>query len=129
MVDNGKSRDSASSNGSGAEQDRRQGWARLAAEYLRDLSQQLDGMRNRLQMEDYSAIKKQAHRIKGTSGTYQFERISESAAQLERLAESRDSQAIANTIDKVMRLVEVETKKLKSERLCPTSDSEGESNG
>ncbi|MHC4333744.1 MAG: Hpt domain-containing protein [Planctomycetota bacterium] len=96
---------------------------------MRDLSQQLDGMRKSLQMEDYGAIKKDAHRIKGTSGTYQFERISESAAQIERLAESGDSQAIANTIDEVIRQLEVETKKLKSEQLCPTGDSEGESNG
>jgi HPt (histidine-containing phosphotransfer) domain-containing protein len=129
MANNGKSCDSASSNGAGSGQGRRQGLARLAVEYLRDLSQQLDKMRNSLQMEDYGAIKKDAHRIKGTSGTYQFERISQSAAHLERLAESRDSQAIANTIDEVMRQLEVETKKLKSEQLCPTSDSEGESNG
>jgi HPt (histidine-containing phosphotransfer) domain-containing protein len=129
MANNGKSCDPASSNGTGSEQNGRQRLARLAVEYLRDLRRQLDEMRGSLQIEDYGAIKKDAHRIKGTSGTYRFEHISEGAGQLERLAESQDSQAIATTIDKVMRLIDAETKKLKSEQLCPTSDSQGQNNG
>ena len=89
-------------------------WTQLTWKYLNDLPQQLDGIRTILEIKDYSTIKKKAHRIKGTSGTYHLETISQSAAQLERLAESRNHHAISSVINKVSRLIELETKRLGS---------------
>jgi len=129
MADNRKTCEPAPSGQAGSEQKRRQEWNRLAAEYLRDLPRQLDRMRKRLQAKDYSTIKGEAHRIKGTSGTYRFEHISKSAARLEQFAASRDSDAIASATDELMRLIELETKKLESQQLGSASDAEGDSDG
>ncbi|MHC4483119.1 MAG: Hpt domain-containing protein [Planctomycetota bacterium] len=103
--------------------------AQLAAKYLRDLPQQLDGIKTTLAVKDYTAIKKQAHRIKGTSGTYRLDTISKSIAQLERLADSRNPNAIVTTIDKVKRLVELETKRLNSRPVSSAGRSERNANG
>lgn len=129
MADNSKTCDSVSGDAAPSEEDRRQAWTRLATQYLRDLPHQLDRIRNTLKMKDYDEIKKDAHRIKGTSGTYQFDHISQSAAQLEHLAESRDSQAIAATINELMRLVDLETRKLNSQQLSWPTDAERDANG
>ncbi|MHC4260777.1 MAG: Hpt domain-containing protein [Planctomycetota bacterium] len=106
-----------------------QAWAQLAVQYLRDLPQQLDKIKTTVKAEDYSAIKEQAHRIKGTSGTYHLDAISRTAALLERLADSQNTDAIITIIDKVMRLVELETKKLNAKLVPSTSNSEGKANG
>jgi HPt (histidine-containing phosphotransfer) domain-containing protein len=128
MADNSKTCDFVSGDAAPSEQDRRQALTRLAAQYLRDLPHQLDRIRSTLDMKDYDEIKKQAHRIKGTSGTYQFDLIAQSAAQLELLAESRDSQAIAATINELMRLVDLETKKLNAQQLSSPTNAERDAN-
>jgi len=101
-----------------------QAWAQLRSTYLRDLPRQLDGIRTILEIRDYAAIKKQAHRIKGTSGTYRLDNISKSAARLERLADSRNPNAIITTINKVMRLVEIETSRTRPRALSSADTSE-----
>ena len=109
-------------------------WAQLAAQYLRSLPQQLDRIRTTVEIKDlrpkdYSTIKKQAHRIKGTSGTYRLDTISESIAQLERLADSQNPDAIVTTINRVMRLVEKETERLNSRLISSNSSTERNANG
>lgn len=104
-------------------------WAQLAVQYLRDLPQQLDKIKTSVATEDYSSIKEQAHRIKGTSGTYHLGAISRTAALLEHLADSQNTDAIITIIDKVMRLVELETKRLNAKLVSSTSKSEGKANG
>jgi HPt (histidine-containing phosphotransfer) domain-containing protein len=84
----------------------------LKAKYLHDLPRQLEGIKNTLEIKDYTAIKKQAHRIKGTSGTYRLEGISRGAAQLENFADHQNHEAITTTINKVLYLIELETGKL-----------------
>jgi HPt (histidine-containing phosphotransfer) domain-containing protein len=127
MVKDGKGSEGPRAHEAGLE--RSEAWVRLAARYLRDLPQQLDGIRTTLKIKDYSAIKKQAHRIKGTSGTYRLEGISKGAARLERLAESENEGAIATTINKVMRLVELEAKKVNSQLVSSPRESERDSDG
>lgn len=112
-----------------SEQLQEQAWAQLAVKYLRDLPQQLDKIKTTVKTEDYSSIKEQAHRIKGTSGTYHLGAISRTAALLERLADSQNTDAIITTTDKVMRLVELETKRLNAQLVSSTSNSEGKANG
>jgi len=89
-------------------------WTQLTWKYLNDLPQQLDGIRTILAIKDYSTIKKKAHQIKGTSGTYHLETISQGAAQMERFAEHRNHHAISSVINKVSRLIELETKRFGS---------------
>ncbi|HUW20073.1 MAG TPA: Hpt domain-containing protein [Sedimentisphaerales bacterium] len=119
MDDIAKTLDSSSNQRLPSTADADQAWAQLTAEYLHDLPQQLDVIRNVLEVKDYTAIKKQAHRIKGTSGTYRLESISRSVARLEQLADRQNPDAIANSIDKLRRLVERETRRLKSRLAGP----------
>lgn len=114
--------------------DEEEAWAQLAAQYLRSLPQQLDRIRTTVEIKDlrpkdYSTIKKQAHRIKGTSGTYRLDTISEGIAQLERLADSQNPDAIVTTINRVMRLVEKETERLNSRLISSNSSTERNANG
>lgn len=89
-----------------------QAWLQLTKKYLNDLPGQLEGIRGILKKKDYAAIKKQAHRIKGTSATYHLENISRSVAQLEQLAENKNPDKIATTINKIRQLVDSETSRL-----------------
>lgn len=114
MENNKKTFDSPSNRQSQSELDYDQAWAQLTSRYLRDLPHQLDGIRTALEVKDYSTIKKQAHRIKGTAGTYRLDAISKSAAQLERLGDTQNSDAIVAAINKLRRLVELETNRLNS---------------
>ena len=100
-------------------------WSRLKQRYLQDLPEQLNGIKSTLETDDYSKIKKQAHRIKGTSGTYKLKNISQGVAQLEDHADNRNREAIVNIINKVMQLVEVETDKLGTHSLSTATNSEG----
>ena len=109
-------------------------WAQLAAQYLRSLPQQLDRIRTTVEIKDlrpkdYSTIKKQAHRIKGTSGTYHLDAISKSVARLERLADSQNPVAIVTAVNKVMRLVKLETERLNSRLVGSTRSTERNANG
>ena len=128
MEDSDKTSDSPAKKGPQSKTDCSQAWARLTAKYLHDLPQQLAAIRSILEAKDYAAIKKQAHRIKGTSGTYHLDTISESVAQLERLADSKNSEAIGATINEVMRLVELETNRLNSRAVSSAGISEGSEN-
>ena len=121
--------DSSPSQRPPSEPGRDRAWARLAAKYLHDLPEQLDEIRTTLEIKDYSAIKKQAHRIKGTSGTYHLDAISKSVARLEGLADSQNPEAIVSTINKVRRLVELETKKLNSRLVSIGNTTERKPNG
>lgn len=129
MENNGKTFDSLSSQQPRAKLDRKRAWAQLAAEYLRDLPRQLDEIRAVLELKDYARIKKQAHRIKGTAGTYRFGAISEGAAELESATDSHDSDRIATVINKLVRLVELETGRLTSRPVSSAGNSERNTNG
>lgn len=129
MENNEETFDSPSNRQPQSELDDDQAWAQLTSRYLRDLPHQLDGIRTVLEVKDYSAIKKQAHRIKGTAGTYRLDAISKSAAQLERLADTQNSDAIAAAINKVKRLVELETNRLNSQTVPSSDNSERNTNG
>jgi len=128
VEDSDKTSDSPANKRPQSKTDCSQAWARLTAKYLHDLPQQLAAIRSILQAKDYAAIKKQAHRIKGTSGTYHLDTIYKSVAQLERLADSKNPEAIGAAINKVMRLVELETNSLNSRAVSSAGISEGNEN-
>ena len=107
-IKNSKNPDSRSNKQPQNEQNRQQTWEKLTIDYLKDLLFELDGIRDMLEVKDYSAIKFQAHRAKGTSSTYRLNSISKNFAQLEIWAESQNPDAINNTIKEIMRLVELE---------------------
>jgi HPt (histidine-containing phosphotransfer) domain-containing protein len=105
-----------------------QAWVQLRAKYLKDLLGQLDEIRDILAVKDYVTIKKRAHRIKGTSGTYCLDAIAQGAAKLERLADKQNPNAIVSGIDKVTRLVELETNRLNSPAVSSIDNSERSAN-
>jgi len=129
MKNNDKTSDSLSNQRPLSSPNHEQVWAELTAKYLNDLPRQLDGIRSILELKDYARIKNRAHRIKGTSGTYRLDTISKSIARLERLADSRNPHTIASAINKVMRLVELETKRVNSRTLSSAGSGERNTNG
>jgi len=114
MEDNEKIFDSSPNQHPTSRFDSDEAWIKLTAKYLRDLPQQLDGIRATLEIKDYRSIKKQAHRIKGTSGTYHLDTISKIAARMERLADRHNTSALVSAINKARRLVQLETAELTS---------------
>ena len=100
--------------------------AQLTAQYLQDLPGELAAIKTKLETKGYTAIKKDAHRIKGTSGTFRLSDIAQSAAELELSADSQNPDAISTAIDAVVHLVELESRR----RNLPTftDRSEGTSN-
>ncbi len=129
MENNDKIFDSPADKDLGSKFSRDQAWAKLTSEYLQDLPNQIKELRDTLEARDYDAIKKYAHRIKGTSGTYRLDSIFNGAAQLERVAESKNPDAIASAINKIMRLVEQETSRFDSGLVSSFDDSERNTNG
>jgi HPt (histidine-containing phosphotransfer) domain-containing protein len=106
-----------------------QGWARLMSEYLQDLPRQLNAIRAIVEIEDYTEIKKQAHRIKGTSGTYRLDAISKSAAQLEQSADAQNPDKIATALNNIVSLVKMESNRLNSQAVLSSGSSERTANG
>ncbi len=86
-------------------------WAELTGKYLDELPRQLHEIVLLLEVEDYPAVKHHAHRAKGTSATYRLVSISEGFARMEHFADSRDAQAIAETVDGIMRMIRAEAGK------------------
>ncbi len=114
MGNNAKIVDSLSNRRPQSKPNSNQDWGKLTLKYLHNLPQQLDEISAVLEVKDYPAIKKHAHRIKGTSGTYGLETISQAAAKLERSANSGDPDAIVTIINKIKRLVELAASQLDS---------------
>ena len=89
------------------------GWERLVSEYLGDLPRQLDSVRAILEIPNYEKIAQQAHRIKGTAGTYGLEAISREAARLEESAQTHDRQDVAQALGRITESVEAQNSRLK----------------
>lgn len=104
-------------------------WTHLVSEYLSDLPRQLNSIRAILEIPDYARIKQQAHRIKGTSGTYGLETISKNAAQLEQSADTHDSGNVARAINNMTRSVEIESVRLNPQSAAASDSREGGANG
>jgi HPt (histidine-containing phosphotransfer) domain-containing protein len=107
----------------------KQRWAQLICEYLQDLPGQLDAIRATFERGDYTSIKKQAHRIKGTSGTYRLDTISQDAAQLERSADAQNPDKIATALNDIMVSVEMESSKLNPQAALSSDGPERTADG
>lgn len=127
-IESNESPDSRSNKRLQPEHKRQQTWEELTTEYLYDLLHQLDGIRDMLEVKDYTTIKHQAHRAKGTSATYRLNSISKYFAQLEILVDSQNPDAITNTINEIMQLVELELNRASSQA-ASTDNSEKNING
>jgi HPt (histidine-containing phosphotransfer) domain-containing protein len=78
-----------------------QAWVTLTQRYLADLPQQVEAMRRCLDQGDLATLRKQAHRAKGTSGTYRLAQISEQLARLETLTHQDTVQDIPSLLDQL----------------------------
>ena len=90
----------------------RKAWEELTQSYLADLPEQLQAMRLCLAQGDLANLKLQAHRAKGTSGTYRLKNISEQLARLESLALQDAAQDIAPLLDRLATLVDEATERV-----------------
>ena len=104
-------------------------WAELTAQYVSDLQLQLQQVMARAKAKDYAAVSKQAHRIRGTSGTYRLEGICEAAGRLEQVAERARPEAIMTTLDELIGLVEEECERLRRLGSRSPSCDDGSSDG
>lgn len=118
MGNTDKGSDSSPSQGLDPGLKSRGGWEHLISEYLSDLPRQLNSIRTILEIPDYAKIKKQAHRIKGTSGTYGLDTISQDAAQLEQSAEAHNRENVTLALSRIIKSV-----KTQSDRQNPQSTS------
>jgi HPt (histidine-containing phosphotransfer) domain-containing protein len=127
-IENNENPDSRSNKRPQPEHNRQQTWEKLTTEYLHDLLHQLDGIRDMLEAKDYAMIKRRSHRAKGTSATYRLNSISKNFAQLEILADNQNPDAITNTINEIIQLVELELNRASSQA-ASTDNSERNING
>ena len=108
MGNTDKGSESSSSKSTGPNLKTGAGWERLISEYLSDLPRQLDSVRAILDIPNYEKIKQQAHRIKGTSGTYGLDTISRDAGQLEQSADTHDRENVSLAIGRIIKSVETQ---------------------
>ncbi len=127
-IENNENHDAQSNKQLQPEHNRQQTWEKLTTEYLHDLLNQLDEIRDMLEAKDYAMIKRRSHRAKGTSATYRLNSISKNFAQLEILTDSQNPDAITSTINEIMQLVELELNRASSQS-ASTDNSERNTNG
>jgi len=96
-------------------------WSHLISRYLSDLPRQLNSVREILEIPDYAKIKKQAHRIKGTSGTYGLDTISQDAAQLEQSADTHDPENVALALSRIIKSVETQSNRQNPQSTPPAN--------
>ena len=101
------------------------GWGRLISEYLGDLPRQIDSVRAILEIPNYEKIAQQAHRIKGTSGTYGLEAISRDAARLEQSAQRHDREDVALALGRISESVEAQESRLNTRAGGRAGEAEG----
>jgi HPt (histidine-containing phosphotransfer) domain-containing protein len=84
---------------------REQARVELTQRYLADLPRQLQDMRRCLDQGDLATLQQQAHRVKGTSGTYGLDSIAEQFARVETLSHRDTVQAIPSLLDELTVLI------------------------
>jgi HPt (histidine-containing phosphotransfer) domain-containing protein len=125
----GKVSGSSSHGQTQAGRDRQRAWSQLTMAYLHDLLRQLDEISAFLAAEDYIAIKRYAHRNRGTSGTYHLDSIAKMFTRLEQLAREGDPGGIAATVRKIRSLAEVEIQERSRLEGVPPDTSERNTHG
>ena len=89
----------------------RQAWVELTQRYLADLPRQLQAMRACLDRGDLAGLQQQAHRAKGTAGTYRLEKIAAQLARLEDRAHRDALQELPSLLDQLTALVAEDVKR------------------
>ncbi len=92
--------------------DRHRKLVQLTAKYLQKLPQQLADIKTALEDQNYALVKRHAHNIKGTSGTYRLDSICENAVRLEYLADEQIKEESLDIISEMMRLIKEQIRKL-----------------
>lgn len=128
MANTDKGSDSSSPQGPAANLKTSGNWSHLISRYLSDLPRQLNSIRAILEIPDYAKIKQQAHRIKGTSGTYGLETISKNAAQLEQSADAHDREDVARALDRMIKSVETQNSAMNPQSAASSNSRERTAN-
>ncbi|HEG43973.1 MAG TPA: Hpt domain-containing protein [Phycisphaerales bacterium] len=89
-------------------------WKKLLVRYLRALPAQVEEMGRALDSQDMSTVGIEAHRIKGTAGTYGLAEIAETADRIEVLAESQEQEKVHKDIERLAQLVQLRISELQN---------------
>jgi HPt (histidine-containing phosphotransfer) domain-containing protein len=123
-----KGSDSSSPQSPGPNPKNSSGWEHLVSEYLSALPRQLNSIRAILEIPNYEKIKQQAHRIKGTSGTYGLDVISQDAAQLEQSAEAHDAENVALALGRIIKSVQTQNSAMNTQSAAAVDSPERAAN-
>ena len=87
-------------------------WEKLLEKYLQALPRQVETMSRALESEDMPRVEIEAHRIKGTAGTYGLVKIADMANQVEISTKSQGLEEIHKEIEKLAQLVQLRISEL-----------------
>ncbi len=91
---------------------RKEKWKELIAKYLRALPEQVEIMAGALKSKDLPKVETEAHRIKGTAGTYGLLKIAKMASEVEVSAKSGKVEKTCKGIERLAGLVQVRISEL-----------------
>jgi HPt (histidine-containing phosphotransfer) domain-containing protein len=78
----------------------------LIPRYLDNRKKDIDVLKNALDQEDYYAVQKLGHKLKGSGGGYGFDALSRMGQTLEISAKGKKSQKIKDTINELIEYLE-----------------------
>ena len=74
---------------------------RLMVRYLENRKDDIDAMRSALEIGDFDAIRNKGHNLFGSGSAYGLDAVSELGAALEKTAKKKNSEDIAQLIEKL----------------------------
>lgn len=87
-------------------------WKELFARYLNVLPGQVETMAGAFESGDMAKVETEAHKVKGTAGTYGLSKIAEAASRVELLAKSWEMEQTCKEIGILAELVQVRRSEL-----------------
>ena len=81
--------------------------AELVEIFVESLPERVESLRQAFEQGDWETLRRTAHQIKGAAGSYGFDPLSPSAAQLEQrigAGEDQDVEAIRQALDELLEL-------------------------
>lgn len=85
--------------------------ARMRLAYLADLPGQIHVLTSCLEQRQFDIVKKHAHRIKGTSGTYRLGEIAELMAAVETAIAAKQADVVRGKLDAMPDVIETLTRR------------------
>jgi HPt (histidine-containing phosphotransfer) domain-containing protein len=81
-------------------------YAQMCRDYLEFSRAEVESLRPAVEQADFETIHIVAHKIKGTSGSYQLREVSQAAERLQEAADNRDAERLKTALDEVYNLIQ-----------------------